>query len=168
MAPCNIKAATQRAQASLLGYVLSDSSQAVGLVLDPIFSHQKGQVYMAQHSARKMLAEQNLNLDNHFMLQFENKSDARDGRPNTYLGSWAFSLAQKDSPGKFRTSGLWRFGRSELASMLQAKDMLEWQEMEDDDPLPSGGGHASDACHQGPRGAKRCEPTIVYVALVQH
>ena len=95
VATCSTKAATQRAQASLLGYVLSDASQAVGLVLDPIFSHQKGQAYMARHSARKMLAEQNLNLDNHFMLQFENKSDARDGRPNNYPERLGIQLGPK-------------------------------------------------------------------------
>ena len=154
VATCSIKNYMQKLHASLLGYLVAENPQTLGLVLEPVFSHQKGRVYMSQHAATKMLVEENLNLDQHFMLLLDAKSDARDGRPSIYPGKIAVKLTLKDAEFKFRFCDLYRLGRTEMAEMLRAKDMVAPEEGVHDNAseeiLPS---ENQDGTHIGPRGA---------------
>ena len=68
-----------------MGYMAAEEPQhMMGVVIEPVFHHQTGQLYNAQHQAVKSLVEQGFNLDQTFFLQFEAKSDAREARPTAY------------------------------------------------------------------------------------
>ena len=60
MTTCSIKMANVRVQANMLGYMVMDSPNTMGMVLEPIFGHQKGLTYMAQHQALRLLVDENL------------------------------------------------------------------------------------------------------------
>ena len=54
-------------QPSIMGYMAAEEPQhMMGVVIEPVFHHQKGQLYNAQHQAVKSLVEQGLNLDQTF------------------------------------------------------------------------------------------------------
>ena len=130
----------------------------IGLVLEPVFSHQKGQTFLAQHAAVKMLADQNLMVDSHFSLQFDTRPDQREGRPNNYPGRIVHGIGVKEAAFKFRTSDLARVGRTELAQMLAGKDMVEVDETpQDGDNILPPDNTTAESFHVGPRGAKRVE-----------
>ena len=68
-----------------MGYIIQES-HAIGLVLEPLYTYARGTLYKTQYEAMQKLAQQNLNLDQGFTLQFDGKSDSREGRPSNYPG----------------------------------------------------------------------------------
>ena len=127
----------------------------MGVVIEPVFHHQKGQIYNAQHQTVKSLAEQGLNLDQTFFLQFEAKSDARDARPTAYPCRVAVPHDCKEHEYSFKNCDILRLGRTAVVPMLPGKSMVS--EIPVTTPLPSQVSMDLNQTHAGPRGGKRFE-----------
>jgi len=82
----SIKVAARTAQALLMSCVISASPRNTGLVLMPLFTYKKGQLWMLEQAATKTLATSSMNVDRSFVLHFGTRVDARDTRPLIYPG----------------------------------------------------------------------------------
>ena len=87
----SIKMAHMRAQANVLGYMAMGSPNTMGMVLEPIFGHQKGLTYMDRHQALRLLADQNLFVDHHFYAAVRRPPGPEEGQAQQLpwaVGPW--------------------------------------------------------------------------------
>ena len=155
-APSCIKASAQRCQPQLMGYMAADDVQKMlGIILEPVYYHQRGQLFNVQHQALKALTEAGLNLDQQFYLQFEAKSDCRDSRPTSYPGRIGVPIACKESEHLLKNCALIKVGRTAVVPMLPGRNMIA--EIPESTPLPSQSSMDHSNSHAGPRAGKRFE-----------
>jgi len=91
-APCLIPAKHQDGQINVLSWVLNDNMQSIALVVYPVYSYQKGRLYLEEQKATSVLAKGTHNVDIQFAILFSDQTDQRDARPMVYPGRLVFSL----------------------------------------------------------------------------
>ena len=102
---------------------MNESEHNIVAVLIPAFTYKRGQLWSTEHAHMRMLYDRGLNLDTKFTLMFEEKTDARDGRPCQLEGRILMPLAPKDDYIWKRCPLLTR-SRTELAKMLPVREMV--------------------------------------------
>ena len=166
LAPCLVKSNVQVMQAALIG-TLASSPGAMGLVLMPIFTYTRGQLWLSENVVLKALCGQNLNLDVQFMLPFKERLDTRDGRPATLTGRLLSGLGSKDLwvDSHWQHCSLLDKRGTEEATQLHTSNMVALEEY-DSDALPSSCNGSDNNHNAGSiRGPKRYEQIGVDACL---
>ena len=90
--PCLIPSAVLSQQVAVLSWALSDQMRSVGLLMCPIYTHQRGKLCIDEHSILdKIFTGGNHNCDWSFHVLFTDRSDQRDLRPMVYGGKFIFA-----------------------------------------------------------------------------
>ena len=89
-APCLVPIPIQDNQISLLSWALSENMQSAAVVINPVFTYNKGELHLEEGKLVDLLAKGNHNLDWQFSIIFKEKSDDRDLRPMVYPGRFVF------------------------------------------------------------------------------
>ena len=76
----SISSKLQEAQARALAATLHKGKYNVGLVVMPMWSHKKGQLFRLEALILEKLASLGLNVDQKFSITFQERSDQRDDR----------------------------------------------------------------------------------------
>ena len=113
-APCLVPQAIWQQQVQLMAWLLNDQMKSMGLVLMPVFTHQRGKLSLEEQSLiSKLMQAGLLNTDWSFHVMFKDKSDARDLRPMVYSGKFIFASPLELSKRLGRT-------RRQASSLAQA------------------------------------------------
>ena len=68
----------------LLAWAMSANEKSIGVVVMPVFTHRKGQLWLAEKAALDLMHKGDIYADLMATINFKNKVDARDDRPMTY------------------------------------------------------------------------------------
>ena len=74
------------AQQTLLGALINQNDQNIGLATMPIFTYKRGQLWQLENAQLETMARKYTNIDRTFTLLYQGKPDKRDGRPLGYPG----------------------------------------------------------------------------------
>lgn len=80
-APSLVEVPVKKVQFALLGWLLNDNMQNVGLALLPVHVYKKGTLHAEETTLIGDLAKRNHNLDHAFSVSSAEANDARDQRP---------------------------------------------------------------------------------------
>ena len=137
-APCIIPALQQDHHIGLLAWALHDNMQSCCLAVSPVFSYQRGRVYLEEAKMMKELSKGNHNLDTSFSLLFKEQCDARDQRPMVYPGRLVFPSPLIDlKKNMFYHSDLRKLRRTEEVAQLNPSSMKEVEDLSADALPPS-------------------------------
>ena len=90
-APCLVPQSIWTQQHQLLAWCLNDQMKSMGLVLMPVFTHQRGKLAIEEQNLMTKLMQAGLfNTDWSFHVMFKDKADSRDLRPMVYSGKFVF------------------------------------------------------------------------------
>ena len=89
-APCLVPVPIQDNQISVLSWAPSENMQSADVVINPVFTYNKGKLHLEEGKLVDLLAKGNHNLDCQFSIIFKEKSDDRDLRPMVYPGRFVF------------------------------------------------------------------------------
>ncbi len=92
-------------------------------VLMPVFSYKRGQNWMQEQSALKLLQSVCSNIDYQFFMQYFETPDSRDTRPASIPGRFVFPTVFDGSKSPWRQSSLFRKRRTPEITMLPARNM---------------------------------------------
>jgi hypothetical protein len=115
-----LKGEAQVDQTNLVAYLMSLNHNNVALVCLPMFTYKKGQLYMLENNALKMLSVRGLICDRAFKIDFKEHVDAREKRPLVFNGRLCNTGKEDNVWVKGR---LWGEGRAEVADQLAARNM---------------------------------------------
>ena len=137
-APCMISNCEMAIQMHLLNYIMNEENHNIGIHLNPVWNHKKGQVWVVDHVVSQQLARQAAcNIDTQFALLFNDRSDLRDGRPMTYLGRILCKSSEELSNNVvWKSSSLVLDGHVGPIPQFQPKSMDVITKL-DDDSLPT-------------------------------
>ena len=85
-APPLISSAHQKVQSSIMGAVVNEGNNNIGLVVQPVWASTKQQVFHITSTLLQLMENNNVTLDLNWSILFENKCDERDERPLNYPG----------------------------------------------------------------------------------
>ena len=90
--PCLIPAAVLGQQVAVMSWALADQMRSVGLMMTPIYSHQRGKLCIDERAMlEKIFTAGNHNCDWSYHVLFTEKPDLRDMRPMVYSGKFIFA-----------------------------------------------------------------------------
>ena len=113
----------------------------MGVVLEPVYHHLPGQLYVAQNEALKVLSTQGgVITDASFGLPFEKRADARDSRPLQYPGRLVFPRGMNEQGYRFWNCPLNQKRRTPEVRMILGREMLVMEDGDVEVPVPSYGG----------------------------
>ena len=72
--PSTLKNQTMATQTTAASAILGASQNAIGALLEPVFTYQKNSLWMLQNSCLKRLATAGCTVDRGFVLQFKEKA----------------------------------------------------------------------------------------------
>lgn len=129
-APSLISKETQDTQIALLTWALHENMQSAALVLHPVFTYNKGKLYLEETRAITELSKGNHNLDWQFNVLFREKVDHRDLRPMIYPGRFIFPSPIGDPKhNMWFNCELRESGRTTEVKQLAPKNMKEVEDM---------------------------------------
>lgn len=141
-APCLHSSTTQTNAVELLTWALADNMQSVAMVLQPVFTYQKGRLVLEERSLLDALCRGNHNVDWTFAALFNEKCDSRDLRPMCYNGRFVYPSPLDLAKNCFWTCDLRRLQRTSEIPQLAAKDMKEIENL-DPDSVPDTTDHSN-------------------------
>ena len=74
----------QKEQLHVVSWALSENKNNVCLLVMPAHTNPKNKLYVLEQSVLTKLSKYNMVFDTPYCILFQNKVDARDGRPMTY------------------------------------------------------------------------------------
>ena len=132
-APCLVPIPVQDNQISVLSWALSENMQSAAVVINPVFTYNKGKLHLEEGKLVDLLAKGNHNLDWQFSIIFKEKSDDRDLRPMVYPGRFVFPSPLGDpKKNMFFMCELRKSHRTEEVKQLTAKGMKLVEDLAED------------------------------------
>ncbi|CAK0907391.1 unnamed protein product, partial [Prorocentrum cordatum] len=128
--PCSSHNEDFDKQAKVLNWILHENIKNVACVLLPVYSYNRGKLYMEEVKAVKAIGDAGHNPDSSFSLLFKDQVDPRDRRPMSYPGRLVFPAGcseLKDHP--FFTCQLRVIGRTKEANQIPGKKMKIIEEL---------------------------------------
>ena len=128
--PCSSHNEDFDKQAHILNWVLHENIKNAACVLLPVYSYNRGKLYMEEVKAVKAIGDAGHNPDCSFSLLFKDQVDPRDRRPMSYPGRLVFPAGcseLKDHP--FFTCQLRVQGRTKEANQIPGKKMKIVEEL---------------------------------------
>ncbi|CAK8987791.1 Uncharacterized protein SCF082_LOCUS1126 [Durusdinium trenchii] len=162
-APCLMPANRQKDHSSVLSWAMHDNLNSCGLIFSPVFSHHKGKTFLEENAALSILSSGGHNLDHQFSLLFQERCDARDGRPLLYPARFAFPghIVDLGKSAPFFQSELRKNGRTEACKQMAAKDLKEIEDVAEDSlPSVTGIGYVSGAAKYSQFGLPAAEEVL--------
>ena len=131
--PCLVSIPIQDNQISLLSWALNENMQSAAVVINPVFTYNKGKLHLEEGKLVDLLAKGNHNLDWQFSIIFKEKNDDRDLRPMVYPGRFVFPSPFGDpKKNMFFMSELRKSHRTEEVKQLTAKGMKVVEDLAED------------------------------------
>ena len=96
-APAHLRSGYHNVQKVLMGTMCSDMPQSICLIVLPVHSNVKGQVWEATSILMKEVKRFSLNTDLGFSILIDERKDKRDERPLIYQGRIAFALGGQET-----------------------------------------------------------------------
>ena len=128
----------QKMQYALLAWSISENPISAGVVLCPLFSYNKGKVWMEEVKMLQELSKSNHNIDHCFSMPLRDRQDARDTRPMCMHGRFVFSSPLQDiRKCPFFLSDLCQNGRTPDVKQLPAKTLKEIEDISPEALPPS-------------------------------
>ena len=131
-APCVLSTVHLKNSVEVMTWALAENMQGVGLVVNPVFSYQKGRILLEERALYDQLMGGNHNLDWGFAIMFGNRQDNRDLRPLVYAGKFVFASPLDVQKNVFWNSELRRLQRTNEVAQLHQRDMREVENLADD------------------------------------
>ena len=128
---------------------MAENDKSIGVVMMPVFTHRKGQLWLAEKAALDLMHKGDIYADLTATVNFKNKVDARDDRPMTYPLRLVLPSMVDLRSSLWKGATLMSIGRTVEIDQLKGGDMTI---IEDLDALPSTGDHVGA---QGPRKAEQ-------------
>ena len=85
-APALITSVHQKLQSTIMGAVVNEGNNNIGVVVQPVWASTKGQVFDTNSTLLKLMENNNVVLDLNWSMLFDNKCDVRGERPLNYPG----------------------------------------------------------------------------------
>ena len=132
-APSLVPAAAQSSIIQSMNFILAESPNAIGVVLMPVHSWKKGQVWMVNQAITKNMVHQGgCHVDKEFTVVFNERCDTRDDRPLTYPGRLVWSNSRNGPGDIWKKSSLMQDG---LVGPVKQFKRPEMEMIQDLDPL---------------------------------
>ncbi|CAE7298363.1 unnamed protein product [Symbiodinium sp. CCMP2592] len=131
-APSLVPVGIVNAYMQTLSWALHDQLRGMAVVLSPTFSYGRGKLHIEEKLLMESLAKAgNHNLDWHFSILFNNKTDQRDQRPMNYQGRLVFSSVIDPTTSPFWNCDL-RKTQQITTDQLPARAMREPENLSED------------------------------------
>ena len=154
-APCSMRNEFQQCLFGLHGYLMVENQQRnLGLTMLPNFAYKRGQLWLLESSCLKSPSQCHVNLDRMFIVPFKEKPDARESRPMNYHGRLSLPLEMNDTTYPWRSVQAVSWGRSDVAEMIHARDMVVVDDVSPGALPDSSTAVAEHSSENGLRGAK--------------
>ncbi len=122
IAPSTLSAASMEAQATMASCLVHTSDLNIGILLSPMFSYKKGQLWTSEQAAVNQVARKGLVVDRSWSLLFSERRDVRDSRPLQYRGR-VMEPPGSEAKSVWHDTKIFR-GYTDPANQLSARDMV--------------------------------------------
>ena len=134
--PALLSSLHQKVQSSIMGAVVNEGNNNIGIVVQPVWASTKGQVFDTTTSLLKLMENNNVVLDLNWSILFENKCDERDERPLNYPGRFCLGKNTERGDNIWMKTDLVSKGYVQVADQLKTRSMVEMADSSEE-ALPS-------------------------------
>ena len=124
-APALLTAIHQKVQSSIMGAVVNEGDNNIGLVVQPVWASTKQQVFHITSTLLQLMENNNVTLDLAWSLLFENKCDERDERPLNYPGRFCLGKNTERGNNHRMKTDLVSKGYVQVEEQLRTRAMVE-------------------------------------------